>query len=194
METTLIEKTWGEREGVTLDLLKKFTLKGDPDFGEVRALWAYRGDGTETGDRHLRSLLSEDAYEHHHWDTVACNRGVLVVVPRWKSSPERGRIPSPGAEYWWAMKMVADKEPEAEAKIRPANTIETAFVVPETQELLAELPGLEYMHISKVSYFSTSKRGKQWKRAPQDAMFFRFAAGYGMVAIENVRSSTPRNP
>jgi hypothetical protein len=58
-------------------------------------------------------------------------------------------------------------------------------VVPETQALLAELPGLEFMQISKVSYFSTGKKGKQWQKAPQDVRYFRFAAGYGCLALKN---------
>ena len=183
MDTTLDKKTWGEREGVTLQLLSKFTKAGDPAHGEVHQTWAYRGDCSESGDRRLRAALGEEAYEHHHWDAVACNGGVIVVVPHWKFGAEKGRGPGLRAEYYWAMQAIAAAEPEEGAGIRPCTKKEIAAVVPETQALLAELPGLEFMHISKVSFYSTGKRGKQWRKAPKGVRFFRFAAGYGCVAI-----------
>ena len=65
-----------------------------------------------------------------------------------------------------------------------ANKKEIADVVPETQELLAALPGLEYMRIAKVGYYSTGKKGRKFDKAPQDVRFFRFAAGYGCVSIK----------
>lgn len=183
METTLGKKTYGEREGVTLELLSKFTKTGDPTHGVVHQAWAYRGDCTESGDRRLKSALGEEAYEHHHWDAVACNGGVIVVVPRWKFGPETRNSPGLPAEYYWAMKAISNPDPEEGAGIRACTKKEIAAVVPETQALLAELPGLEFMHISKVSFYSTGKHGKQWRKAPKDVRFFRFAAGYGCVAI-----------
>lgn len=183
METTLVRKTWGEREGVTLELLEKFTKAGDPRFGKVQSVWSYRGDCTETGDRRLRATMPEEAYEHHHWNTVACNGGVLVCVPRWKSSEERGQRVGLDAPYWWAMSEIAAAEPDPALGVRLATAKEIADVVPETQSLLAALPGLEYMRIAQVGFYSTDRKGRQFDKAPQDVRFFRFAAGYGCVAI-----------
>jgi hypothetical protein len=187
MQTTITTqpKTYGEREGVTLDLLKKFTKAGDATHGEVHQSWAYRGDCTETGDRRIRAAIGDEAYEHHHWDATAFNGGVIVVVPRWKFKEVRsGSSPGLPAEYYWAMKAISDPNPDEGHGVRPCTKKEIAAVVPETQALLAELPGLEYMHIKKLSFFSTGKRGKQWRKAPKDARFFRFAAGYGCVSIK----------
>jgi len=183
METAIVRKTWGEREGVTLDLLRKFTKAGDPRFGEVQQVWAYGGDFTESGDRRRKLEMGEEAYEHSNWDAVACNGGVVVVVPRWKFGDEkRGEGLGLRSEYWWAMSAIEVEM--AGSGIRPCTEEEIARVVPETRQLLAELPGLEFMQISKVSFYSTGKPGKkQWKDAPQDVRYFRFAAGYGCLAI-----------
>lgn len=185
MSETITKKTWGEREGVTLELLSKFTKPGHKDFGEVMQYWNFRGDLTSSGDRRMRALLGEEAYEHLHWDAVACNGGVLVVVPRWKFS-ERDSRPggSLSAPYWWAMSSIADVDPDPHCCIRRATEDEIAMVANGTQALLSELPGLEFMHIGSVSYYSTDKPGKkQWRKAPGDVRYFRFAAGYGLVAI-----------
>lgn len=185
MEKIPQKKTWGEREGVTLELLRKFTKPGCPNFGEVQQVWAYRGDCTESGDRRTRAAIGEEAYEHEHWNAVACTGGVVVVVPRWKFREERGSGPGLGARYWWAMSAIAETVPEDGAGIRAATAAEIAAVVPETQALLAELPGLEYRVIARTSYYSTAKPGKKlWDQAPQDVRYFRFAAGYGCVAIK----------
>ena len=183
METTLVRKTWGEREGVTLELLEKFTKAGDPRFEKVQCQWNYRGDFTETGDRRLRSTMSEEAYENYNWNTVACNGGVIVCVPRWKSSEEQGKSFGLRAPYWWAMSEIAAAEPHPALGIRLATAKEIADVVPETQELLETLPGLEYMRIAKVGFYSTASKGRKFDKAPQDVRFFRFAAGYGCVSI-----------
>jgi hypothetical protein len=183
MTTTLVKKTWGEREGVTIELLEKFTKSGDPRFGKVQSVWAYRGDCTETGDRRQRATMPEEAYEHYHWDTVACNGGVLVCVPRWKSSEEGDESVVLRAPYWWAMSEIAAAEPDPSLGVRLANAKEIADVVPETQALLSALPGLEYMRIAKVGFYTTARKGRTFDKAPQDVRFFRFAAGYGCVSI-----------
>lgn len=182
METTTVRKTWGEREGVTLDLLRKFTKAGDPRFGEVLQQWAYRGDFTASGDRRRKLEMGDEAFGHSNWDAVACNGCMVVVVPRWKFGEEK-RESGIGlrAEYWWAMSAI--EVDQDGCGVRPCTAAEIAAVVPETQALLAELPGLVFMNISKVSFYSTGKKWKQWQKAPQDVRFFRFAAGYGCVAI-----------
>ncbi len=185
METTLEKKTWGEREGVTLDLLRKFTAPGSPHFGDVLQVWSYRGDCTESGDRRTREAIGEDAYEHHHYNAEACNGGIVVCVRRWKFREGRATDSGPGlaAEYWWAMQTAAAPEPEEGAGIRIIPPAKCGLVA-LTRELLTELPGLEYVHVSKVSFYSTRKPGhKQWKKAPSDVRFFRFAAGYGCAAL-----------
>lgn len=183
MQTTLEKKTWGEREGVTLELLGKFTKSNLP--WEVKQVWEYRGDCTESGDQRLRANLGAEAYEHHHWNTVAFNGGVIVIVPRWKHKEGPGESgPGLRAEYHWAMSAITEENPDEEHGVRPSNKKEIAEVVTDTQTLLAQLPGLEYMHIKKLSFFSTAKRGKQWRKAPSDVRFFRFAGGYGAVAIK----------
>jgi len=184
METAIVKKTWGEREGVTLELLSKFTKAGDPRFGKVQCQYNYRGDCTETGDRRLRATMPEEAYANHNWDTVACNGGVIVCVPRWKSSEERSESFGLAAPYWWAMSEISATELDPLLGIRLATPKEIAAVVPETQELLTALPGLEYMHIAKVGFYSTSRKGRKFDKAPQGVRFFRFAAGYGCVAIK----------
>lgn len=178
------KKTWGEREGVTLELLGKFTKPGCERLGKVLQNAFYRGDFTETGDRRLRAAMGEEAYEHLHWDAVACNGGVLVVVPRWKFGTEDRNPLGLDAPYWWAMSAIAGDELEEGAGIRPSTAKEIAEVVSETRELLSLLPGLEFMHVAKLSFYSTNKPGKkQWREAPGDVRLFRFAAGYGLVAI-----------
>lgn len=186
METETIKKTWGEREGVSLELLRKFTKPGHEHWGEVRQHWNYRGDGTATGERRMRSLLGDEAMEHLNYDAVACTGGIMVIVPRWKFQQQDSRPgPSLPAQYYWAMSSIAEDPPEERCGIRPCTPEEIAAVVPETQELLSALPGLQFMRIAKVGFFSSDKPGKrQWMDAPQGVRYFRFAAGYGLVAIE----------
>lgn len=185
-ETAIEKKTWGEREGVTLDLLRKFTKPGCSSHGEVKQLWSYRGDCSEAGDRRLRASMSEEAYEHHHWDAVACNGRLVVVVPRWKFGNERFGSLGLEASYWWAMTSIACDEQEEGAGIRVCKSKEIAAVDSASLALLKSLPGLEFMHISKVSFYCSSKPGrKQWRKAPVGVRYFRFAAGYGLVAIES---------
>ena len=196
MNSIIEKKTWGEREGVTLELLGKFTKEGCQRLGTVQQVWAYRGDCTETGDQRIKAAIGEEAYQHHHWNAVACNGGVLVVVPRWKFEEGRSRGEGIGlkAQYWWAMAAIVQDEPEEGAGVRPCTTKEIEAVALSTQKLLGELPGLEYMHVSKLSYYSTAKPGKkQWDKAPTDARYFRFAAGYGCVAITPAVSKAKQN-
>lgn len=184
-DITVENMKWGEREGVTLELLEKFTKPGDARFGDVMRLWHYRGDLTEVGDGRLRRVVGE-AYEHWHWDTVACTGGILVVVPRWYvQGVLQGDVPL-SADYWWAMKAVGGETDWGSAQVRAATEEEISAVVPESRERLAELPGLEYMHVEKVSHQCTFKPGERvWRSdpAPSDVRFFRFAAGYGCVRI-----------
>ena len=42
MTTVEVRKTWGEREGVTLELLSRFTKPDCPRFGHVMQSWNYR--------------------------------------------------------------------------------------------------------------------------------------------------------
>jgi hypothetical protein len=82
------------------------------------------------------------------------------------------------------MSEIAAAEPDPALGIRPANKKEIADVVPETQALLSVLPGLEFMRIAKVGFYSTARKGRRFDKAPQDVRFFRFAAGYGCVSIK----------
>jgi len=178
------EKQWGERNGVSLELLSRFTKPGT-GHAEVYQMYNYRGDGTQTGDMRIKAEIGHDAYQHHHWDALACNGGVVVVVPRWKFAESRATLgPGLSAEYYWAMASLDDKAyDDPRQGIRPCTKREILDVVPETRALLDQLPGLEYMFVKFVRYNSTAKKFPQYKPAPDTVRYFRFAAGYGCVAI-----------
>lgn len=172
---------------MTIGLLRKFTLPGGRGhLGEVRLVKNYRGDLTETGEQRLRSALGEEEYSHLHWDTAATNGEVLVIVPRWKSKEVTGGWHTwlgGRAEDRWAMDQMEDPSPDEKCGIRPCRKKEIEQVSAAARELIAELPGVEYMMVRRVSFYSTSRSGKRWMPAPQDVRYFRFAAGYGLVAI-----------
>ena len=68
---------------ILLPLLQSFCVS-DPDtvWGKPRLLYAYRGDGSQTGDNHLRAMLGEERYAHLHWDTVATDGRIVARTPR----------------------------------------------------------------------------------------------------------------
>ena len=170
---------------MTIDLLRKFTVPGDARLGEVHLVKRYRGDLTETEAHRARAALGDEQYSHLHWDTAATNGEVLVIVPRWKlnaaADVARNLL---RAEYYWAMEQMEEPSPDDKCGIRPCKRAEIDQVSEDARELIAELPEVEYMMVRRVSFYSTNRRGKLWKQAPRDVRYFRFAAGYGLVAIE----------
>jgi len=168
------------------EILRKF-CSIDPEythhesFKNLMLSWNYRGDLTETGDRRLRESMGDEAYEHFHYDLLACNGHILIQIPQYKhpdltkeASFNRPRFPSP---WFWCMADIFD----GKDNVMPAYPKMIQCVSPKNQEELSILPGLEFVRITEMRFFSNGKRKKE--PAPMEVIFFRFNRGVGCVVV-----------
>lgn len=164
------------------ELLARFVHPTHAVLKHPTIVHAYRGDCTESNERRLRATLGEAAYASLHYDTIACDGRVMVILPRCRAA---GAVEAPfgfrtlTAEHHWALTEVDEKSPEV-VRARP----ETVQRVPvEIARELFALPGLEFVDVHEVTYWvhgnGPAKRKK--KPAPQDVVYFRFTGGMGVV-------------
>ena len=165
------------------DILTNFVNRGHPVYKDVLVVDSYRGDCTETGERRLRTMLGDVAYASLHYDTIACDGRILVVIPRCKLD---GATPAPlglrtlTAAHHWAMSLVDERSPE----VKHASTATIQRVPVEVAQKLHALPDIEFVDVGYVSFWEhgNGKPKKKRKPAPQDVIYFRFRGGYGVVA------------
>lgn len=165
------------------DILAKFVNPSHPVYKDVLTVDSYRGDCTETGDRRLKAMLGEKAYASLHYDTIACDGRILVIVPR---SRLEGAKPAPfglhtlTAAHHWALSQVDERSPE----VVHASSATIQRVPVEVAQKLHALPCIEFVEVRYVHFWEhgNGKTKKKRKPAPQDVVYFRFEGGYGVVA------------
>jgi len=178
-----------ERPTIGLDILRQFTKPDHETFRHVLAQEHYRGDLTQTGDDRLRLAMGDAAYQHYHWDTVACNLRVLLVLPRFKhpEAVENRRPIGLPAPWFWCLDQV-----ERHHDLENASKAFIERVSLEVRESLQVLPGLEWVKIGRVGFFEHG-RGKPKRRfqaPPDDVVFFQFRGGVGCAAAVKERSAS----
>jgi hypothetical protein len=71
---------------ITFELLQQFCESEKPkdkpfDFTQPFSRFSYHGDGTEENENKIRSEIGYDKYQQYHYDTIACNRWIIIYVP-----------------------------------------------------------------------------------------------------------------
>lgn len=164
-------------------ILRQFTST-DPTspwihaFADLMLSWNYCGDCTENGDRRLKAAMGDEAYEHYHWDTLACNGYILLRIPQYKHpliAKECRSGPRFPAQWFWCMSAIV----EGGDNVMPAYPAMVASVSIKNQEELAVLPGLEYVRVTEMRIYSNGKPKRE--KPPSDVVFFRFQRGVGCV-------------
>lgn len=164
--------------------LRQFILPSHPDLKEILTINHYRGDGTETGANRLRKSMSEEEYEHLHFDTIASNGRVLIYLPRYKH-PEAVPAPFgfhfPPAEWLWCFEQI-----EASEEIEPANPLLVKRVPTDVLKALQVIQNLEWLRVRRVNliHYGRGKPKHKHQKAPNNVLFFRFNQGLGAAAIQ----------
>ena len=91
---------------------------GSTVFGQPRLVWNLAGsDGTQTWENRMRAILGPDQYNDLHWDVIALDGRIMLMLPRYKAPgveelPFGSSVPN---QIYSTMKDIDERAPAAAA-------------------------------------------------------------------------------
>lgn len=137
------------------------------------------------------AAVGQEEYGHRCRTLIATNGRVLLCVEAWKH-PEAKTPPfgwSIPAEWFWCFDMMRTGK-----GVTPSDPSDIERVPENLLESLAVVPGLQWLNIGPVGYWSHG-RGKPKRKtrpAPDGLMFFAFDGGTGCAVASEKPVATRR--